>query len=74
MPSVSKLYPGADLPLGLKGLSLGPLILGGPKRLEVRTISSISVSIIFVFLFWFNAHFFTMPQTKDLYRRMSAKD
>jgi len=47
---------------------------GGLKRLGVRTISSISVSFLFVFLFWFSARFFTMPLTKDLYRRMGAKD
>ena len=29
---------------------------------------------MFVLLFWFNARFFTMLLTKDLYRRMSAKD
>jgi len=28
---------------------------------------------MFVFLLWLNARFFTMPLTKDLYRRMSAK-
>jgi len=35
---------GADLPLGWKGLSLGPPISGSLKILGVRTISSISVS------------------------------
>jgi len=29
---------------------------------------------MFVLLFWFNARFFAMLLTKDLYRRMSAKD
>jgi len=53
----------------LKRLSLGTSISTVSKILGVRTISSISV-----FLLWFNAHFFTMPLTKDLYRRMSAKD
>ena len=28
---------------------------------------------LFVFLFWFNARYFTMPLTKDLFGRMSAK-
>jgi len=56
-------------------------ISGGPKILVVRTIARISVisrisqpkQKIFVFLFWFNARFVTLPLTKDLYRRMSAK-
>jgi len=26
------------------------------------------LTALFVFLFWFNAHFFTMPLTKDFYR------
>jgi len=47
---------------------------GGLQNLGIRTISSISVSGMFVFLFWFNKRFFTMTLTKDLYRRMSAKD
>jgi len=37
------LWPGMDLPVGLKGLSLGPRFWE-PKILGVRTISSISVS------------------------------
>jgi len=65
---------GADLPLGSKGLCLVPPISESPRILEVKTISSISVSLLFVFLFWFDARFFTIPLTKDLYRRMSAKD
>jgi len=48
---------GGDLPLSYKGLSLGPPVSKGPKILGVRTVSSISASIIFVFLFWFNARF-----------------
>jgi len=48
--------PDADLPLGLKGLSLGPSILRVPKVLRVRRISSISV-IIFVFLFCWMLNF-----------------
>jgi len=52
----------------LKRLKLTPPDLGGPKRLGVRAITSISVSIIVVFFFWFNARPFTMPLTKDLYR------
>jgi len=46
------------------------------KRLKPRapdSISSISVSIIFVF-FWFKARFFIMPLTKEFYIRLSAKD
>jgi len=39
----------------------------------MRTISSISVSIMFIFLFWFNARVFTLSLTKDLYRKMRAK-
>ena len=58
----------------LKGLSLGPPISGGPKILEVETISSIPVSIIFVLCFGSTHVFFTMPLTKDLYRSMNAKD
>ena len=42
------LRPGADLPLGWKGLSLGLRILGDLALLE---------AIIFPFLFWFNARF-----------------
>ena len=42
--------------------------------MEVETISSIPVSIIFVFCFGSTHAFFTMPLTKDLYRSMSAKD
>jgi len=38
------LCPGANLPLGCKGLILGPPISGDPKILRVRTIYSISVS------------------------------
>jgi len=49
-------------------------ISGGLKILEVKTISSISVNIIFVFLIWFNPRFYTMLLTKDLHTRMSAKD
>jgi len=47
----------------------------GPKILGLRTISSISVSnyICTVLLFWFNARFFTLPLTKDLYGRMRAQ-
>jgi len=54
----------------LKGSSLSR----GPNILEVKTISSIPVCIIFVFCFGSNHVFFTMPLTKDLYRSMSAKD
>ena len=46
----------------------------GPQHFGSRKISSISVSIIFVFLFWFNARFLTTPLTKDIYRRMSMND
>jgi len=31
-------------------------------------------TVTFVVLFCFNARFFTMPLTKDLYKRMSAND
>ena len=37
-------HAGADLPLGWKGLGLGPPILEGPKLSGLRTISSIFVS------------------------------
>ena len=65
---------GADLPLGWKGLSLGSQISGGPKILEEKTISSISVSIIFVFCFGSMHVFLSMQLTKDLCRSMSVKD
>ena len=46
----------------------------GPYNFEIETISSIPVSIVFVFCFGSTHVFFTMPLTKDLYRSMSAKD
>jgi len=59
---------GADLLLGKKGLSLGPLGFGGPNILGVRTISSIFVSnYIYIFLL-VQRTFFTMQLTKDLCR------
>jgi len=59
----------ADLPLGWKDLRLGPPISGGPKILGLRTISGISIWI-FVLV---QRTFFTMPLTKNLYWRISAK-
>jgi len=42
--------------------------IGGPKILEIRTISSISVSIYICILVLSQRTFFTMPLTKDLFR------
>jgi len=42
--NVLALFSDVDIPLGEKGLNLGPPILGDPKISRVRTISSIFVS------------------------------
>jgi len=47
---------------------------GGPKILRVRTISSISVRNYICAFDLVQHTFFTMPLTKDLYGRVSAKD
>jgi len=67
------LWPGVDLPLGLKGLSPGPRFWE-PKILGVTTIFSISVSNYICSFVLVQHTFFTMPLTKDLCRRVSAKD
>jgi len=58
----------------LKGSSLPPPISGVPKILGVRTISSIYVSNYICIFVLIQPTLFTMPLTKDFYRRMSAKD
>jgi len=55
-------------------LSLGPPISGFPKFWEQGQFPAYVLATIFAFLFWFCAHFFTMPVTNDLYIRMSAKN
>jgi len=52
----------------LKRLKLKALDFGGPERLGVRTVSSISVSNDICIFVLVQRTFFTMPLTKDLYR------
>jgi len=72
LPNPNSRVTGADLPLGWKGLSLGPPILGDLQILGVRTISSIFASSCIPIFVLVQHTFFTLVcrLQKDLYRRL----